>query len=131
MKKLIAILLIFAGFSVSGQTSHYKALRLILQNVDTTFFDEEGYRWYEFSMPTHRAFMVMDLIEEGGTSESCFQIKSSKEYRRYIKYNNQKLNKFDRKVFAYLDCSVGEHLITMLMTDDIAYGFVTISTDFD
>lgn len=131
MKKLIVILLILTGFSINAQTAHYRALHLILQNVDTTFFDEEGYRWYEFSMPNLRAFKIMNLIEEGGTSEFCLQIKSLKEYKRYIKYNNQKLNKFDRKVFAYLDCNVGEHVITMWMTDDISYGFVTISTDFE
>ena len=131
MKKIIVILLVLAGFLMNAQTAHNRALHLVLQNVDTTFFDEAGYRWYEFSMPTLRAFTVMDLIEEGGTGESCFQIKGSKEYRRFLKYSGLKPSKFDKKVFAYLECLVAEELITMWMTDDIAFGYVTVSTDFD
>jgi hypothetical protein len=106
----------------------------MFQNTDTSYFDEAGYRWYEFSMPVLRGYEIMDLVEKDeNKGPNCVQIKGSKDYRKYMKveYPFIKMKKFDKKIIGYMDCNIQDYMILMWMDEYYAYGIMTISTDFD
>jgi hypothetical protein len=125
MKKLLLILGFIFSVGAFAQQKN-QALHIIFQNVDTTYFDESGIRWQEFSMPLHRAFKVNDLFEGDTTLKECFVIKGSKEYKKYVKetYPDMKPGKGDKKVFGHLDCECDNYLILMWMYDDYAFGMI-------
>ena len=125
MKKLLLILGFIFSVGAFAQQKN-QALHIIFQNVDTTYFDESGTRWQEFSMPLHRAFKVNGLFESDTTLKECFVIKGSKEYKKYIKetYPGMKPYRREQKVFGHLDCECDDYLILMWMYDNYAFGMI-------
>jgi hypothetical protein len=125
MKKLFFILGFIFSVGAFAQQKN-QALHIIFQNVDTTYFDESGTRWQEFSMPLHRAFKVNDLFESDTTLKDCFVIKGEKQYKKYVKetYPDMKRAKADKKVFGHLDCECDNYLILMWMYDNYAFGMI-------
>jgi len=125
MKKLFLILGFIFSVGVFAQQKN-QALHIIFQNVDTTYFDENGTRWHEFSMPLNRAYKVNDLFESDTTLKECFVVKGSRAYKNYIKenYPGKKPYKREMKVFGHLDCVCDNYLILMWMYDDYVFGMV-------
>ena len=125
MKKLLTILALAATPLFAQQKE--QALQLLYQNVDTTYFDAEGTRWLEFSMPILRAYKVMDLIEADTTCKECILVKGNKDYRKYLKLNypGLKATRNDKKVVGHLDAVVNGTLVMMWMHDDYAMGMMT------
>jgi hypothetical protein len=103
-----------------------QALQIIFQNVDTSYFDENGTRWQEFSLLPSRAFKVNDLLESDTTLKDCYVIKGGKNYRKYVKENYPyiRLKKNDKKVYGHLDCECDGYLIMMWMYPDYAFGMI-------
>jgi hypothetical protein len=108
-----------------------QAMHIIFQNVDSTYFDSEGNRWMEFSMPLMRAYKVMDLIEADTTCTECVFVKGNKDYRKYLKINfpDLKVTKIDKKVIGYLDAIIDGTLVMMWMHDDYAMGMITTTQE--
>jgi hypothetical protein len=128
MKKLL-IILTLAVTPLFGQQKE-QAMHIISQNVDSTYFDAEGNRWMEFSMPILRAYKVMDLFEADTTCTECLFIKGNKDYRKYLKLNYPELKatKTDKKVVGHLDAVINGILVMMWMHDDYAMGMITLIT---
>ncbi len=122
MKKLL-IILTLAVTPLFGQQKE-QALEILLNNVDSTYFSEDGNRWYEITMPLHRAFKVMDLVEADTTCKECIIIKGSKNYRRYVK-ENYPFRKVNKGTFGHLDATINGHLVMMWMDKDYAFAMVT------
>ena len=130
MKKLFLLMVcVFLTHTTFAQSKN-QALHIIFQNVDTTYFDESGTRWQEFSLLPSRAFRVNDLLDADTTLKDCFVIKGNKNYIKYVKenYPDIKINKNDRKVYGHLDCECGNYIILMWMYPDYAFGMVATST---
>jgi hypothetical protein len=130
MKKLLLLMVcVFFTHSTFAQQKN-RAMHIIFQNVDTTYFDEEGFRWHEFSMPLHRAFKVNDLLESDTSLKECDVIKGHKAYLKYMKVNYPeiKIGKLDKGVFGYLDCTCDDYLILMWMRNDYAKGLMARQT---
>jgi hypothetical protein len=125
MKKLLLILGFIFSVGAFAQQKN-QALHIIFQNVDTTYFDEGGTRWQEFSLLPSRAFKVNDLLEADTTLKECFVIKGNKNYIKYVKenYPEIKISKNDRKIYGHLDCECGNYIILMWMYPDYAFGMV-------
>jgi hypothetical protein len=126
MKKFLTILALAATPLFAQQKE--QALHLLYQNIDSTYFDAEGNRWLEFSMPILRAYKVMDLIEADTTCTECILVKSNKDYRKYLKLNYPELKatKIDKKVAGHLDAVINGTLVMMWMHDDYAMGMITV-----
>jgi hypothetical protein len=130
VKKLfLLVVCVFLTHTTFAQSKN-QALHIIFQNVDTTYFDESGTRWQEFSLLPSRSFRVNDLLEADTTLKDCFVIKGSKNYIKYVKenYPDIKIKKNDRKVYGHLDCECGNYIILMWMYPDYAFGMVATST---
>lgn len=130
MKKLfLLVVCVFLTHTTFGQSKN-QALHIIFQNIDTTYFDESGTRWQEFSLLSSRAFRVNDLFEADTTLKECFVIKGSKNYIKYVKenYPEIKITKNDRKVYGHLDCECGNYIILMWMYPDYSFGMVSTKT---
>ena len=130
MKKLFLLMVcVFLTHTTFAQSKN-QALHIIFQNVDTTYFDESGTRWQEFSLLPSRAFRVNDLLEADTTSKDCFVIKGKKNYIKYVKenYPDIKISKNDRKVYGHLDCECDNYIILMWMYPDYAFGMVATQT---
>lgn len=123
------MLCVFLTHTTFAQSKN-QALHIIFQNVDSTYFDEQGFRWYEFSMPLHRAFKVNDLFEADTSLKECYVVKGHKEYLKYLKTNHPdiKKGKMDRGVFGYLDCKCDGYLVLMWMSKDYANGVMVAQT---
>jgi hypothetical protein len=128
MKKLL-IILALAVTPLFGQQKE-QAMHIIFQNVDSTYFDAEGNRWMEFSMPLMRAYKVMDLFEADTTCTECLFIKGNKDYRKYLKLNYPELKatKTDKKVVGHLDAVINGTLVMMWIHEDYAMGMITLIT---
>jgi hypothetical protein len=126
MKKLLLILGVIFSVGAFAQQKN-QALHIVFKNVDTTYFDESGTRWQEFSMPLHRAFKVNDLFESDTTLKECFVVKGPKEFKKYVKenYPGLKPNRGKQKIFGHLDCECDDYLILMWMFDTHAFGMIT------
>jgi hypothetical protein len=130
MKKLfLLVVCLFLTHTTFGQSKN-QALHIIFQNIDTTYFDESGTRWQEFSLLPSRAFRVNDLFEADTTLKDCFVIKGSKEYRKYVKenYPSLKMTKNDKRVYGHLDCDCDNYIILMWMYPDYAFGMIATQT---
>jgi len=130
MKKLfLLVVCLFLSHTTFGQSKN-QALHIIFQNIDTTYFDEGGTRWQEFSLLPSRAFRVNDLLEADTTLKECFVIKGNKNYIKYVKENYPyiKVIKNDRKVYGHLDCDCDNYIILMWMYPDYAFGMVATQT---
>jgi hypothetical protein len=128
MKKLLLII-VFFSVNLYGQQKN-QAIHIILQNVDTSYFDESGTRWQEFSLIPSKAFKVNDLFESDTTLKDCYVIKGAKNYRKYVKenYTDIKLSKNDKKVYGHLDCECDGYL--MWMYPDYSFGMIAnLSTE--
>ena len=122
MKKLL-IILALAVTPLFGQQKE-QALEILFKNVDSSYFDADGNRWFEITMPLRRAFEVMDLVEADTTCKECILIKGSKNYRRYVK-ENYPGRKTEKHVFGHLDAMINGHLVMMWMDKDYAFAMVT------
>jgi hypothetical protein len=130
MKKLfLLVVCLFLTHTTFAQSKN-QALHIIFQNIDTTYFDEGGTRWQEFSLLPSRAFRVNDLFESDTTLKNCFVIKGNKNYIKYVKenYPDIKISKNDRKVYGHLDCECDNYIILMWMYPDYAFGMVATQT---
>jgi hypothetical protein len=130
MKKLfLLVVCLFLTHTTFAQSKN-QALHIIFQNIDTTYFDESGTRWQEFSLLPSRAFRVNDLLEADTTLKECFVIKGNKNYIKYVKenYPDIKISKNDRKVYGHLDCECDNYIILMWMYPDYAFGMVATQT---
>ena len=130
MKKLfLLVVCLFLTHTTFAQSKN-QALHIIFQNIDTTYFDESGTRWQEFSLLPSRAFRVNDLLEADTTLKDCFVIKGNKNYIKYVKenYPDIKISKNDRKVYGHLDCECDNYIILMWMYPDYAFGMVATQT---
>jgi hypothetical protein len=130
MKKLfLLVVCLFLTHTTFAQSKN-QALHIIFQNIDTTYFDESGTRWQEFSLLPSRAFRVNDLFEADTTLKNCFVIKGNKNYIKYVKenYPDIKISKNDRKVYGHLDCECDNYIILMWMYPDYAFGMVATQT---
>ena len=130
MKKLFLLMVcVFLTHTTFAQSKN-QALHIIFQNVDTTYFDESGTRWQEFSLLPSRAFRVNDLLDADTTLKDCFVIKGNKNYIKYVKenYPDIKIKKNDRKIYGQLDCECDNYIILMWMYPDYAFGMVATST---
>jgi hypothetical protein len=130
VKKLfLLVVCLFLTHTTFAQSKN-QALHIIFQNIDTTYFDEGGTRWQEFSLLPSRAFRVNDLLEADTTLKECFVIKGNKNYIKYVKenYPDIKISKNDRKVYGHLDCECDNYIILMWMYPDYAFGMVATQT---
>jgi hypothetical protein len=130
MKKLfLLVVCLLLTHTTFGQSKN-QALHIIFQNIDTTYFDESGTRWQEFSLLPSRAFRVNDLLEADTTLKECFVIKGNKNYIKYVKenYPDIKISKNDRKVYGHLDCECDNYIILMWMYPDYAFGMIATQT---
>ena len=130
MKKLFLLVVCLLLTHTTFAQSKNQALHIIFQNIDTTYFDEEGTRWQEFSLLPSRAFRVNDLFEADTTLKDCFVIKGKKNYIKYVKenYPDIKISKNDRKVYGHLDCDCDDYIILMWMYPDYAFGMIATQT---
>ena len=127
MKKLMFLVVcVFFAHTTFAQSKN-QALHIIFQNIDTTYFDEYGVRWQEFSLVLSKAFKVNDLFEADTTLKDCHVIKGTKNYRKYVRenYPELKLTKNDKKVYGHLDCECDGYLIMMWMYPDYSLGMIT------
>ena len=122
MKKLLLILTLAVTPLFAQQKE--QALEILLNNVDSTYFDEDGNRWFEISLTSNRAFKVMDLIEADTTCKECTIIKGRKNYKHYIKeqYPGRTYNK---DVFGHLDAIINGYLVMMWMDNNFNFALVT------
>ena len=130
MKKLfLLVVCLFLTHTTFAQSKN-QALHIIFQNIDTTYFDEGGTRWQEFSLLPSRAFRVNDLLEADTTLKECFVIKGNKNYIKYVKenYPDIKISKNDKRVYGHLDCECDNYIILMWMYPDYAFGMVATQT---
>ena len=123
MNKLFFILVL----AVTPLFGHQKeqALKILFNNVDSSYFDADGNRWFEITMPLHRAFEVMDLVEADTTCIECVLIKGSKNYKHYVK-EQYPGRKYEKHVFGHLDAIINGHLVMMWMSKDYAFALITI-----
>ncbi len=130
MKKLfLLVLCVFFTHTTFGQNKQ-EALRILSNNVDSTYFDESGSRWFEFTLPILRAYKVNDLLLSDTTLTNCNLIKGQKEYKKYVKANYPDLpfTKQEKKVIGHLDCECDGYLIMMWMYNEHAFGMMTTIT---
>lgn len=126
MKKLFLIFTL--SVTPMFAQSKEKALHIMYQNTDSTYFTEDGVRWNEFTLPLLRAYKVMDLMEADTTCD-CDIIKGHKNYMRYLKDNQiEKVKKYDKKVIGHLDCMINDSYVLMWMTNDDAFGMIAQKT---
>jgi hypothetical protein len=123
MKKLVLLLLVFTTPLIAQQKE--KAIHLLFQNVDTSYFDEDGYRWHEFSMPIYRTYTVMELFSRDTTC-NCDVLWTHKDYIKYLKVNDLKRVKgYDRKVDSHLVCdNVDNYFIILWLSNGNTFGMI-------
>jgi len=129
MNRLVVILTLFTSSLFAQQIIDVKsATESMINNVDTSYIDSEGFRWQEFSLPILRAYSIMDAFE-ADTTCNCDLIKGNKNYMSYLKEKKYKLSrKFDRNVIGHLSCNLKDYQITMWMFKDNAFGVITTPT---
>ena len=122
MKKLIIILTLFS-LPLFGQEKN-RAIHILFQNVDTSYFDSDGVHWNEFTLPILRSYTVMDLYE-ADTTCNCDIIKGHRNYMKYIRKEGYKISrKYDKNVIGHLSCNSDAYQITMWMFKNDAFGFI-------
>lgn len=126
MKKL-AILLLLCASPLLAQ--HQKAMDIIRCNVDSSYFDEQGMRWFEFTLPVMRGYRVVDLFAADTVLRDFDVVRGNKEYLAYIKTNNiTQVKKYDKKVIAHLSGYVEDAYLVLWMYENYAFGMFAIST---
>lgn len=127
MRKLFLILAL-AALPAFGQ-QHKQAMDMIQCGIDTSYFVEDGRRWFEFSLPVLRAYKVMDLCK-ADTTINFDVVEGHKEYMKYIKYNGlTRMKKYDRKVIGHLVGTTEDYYIVMWMFKDDAFGMLVSNNE--
>lgn len=129
MKKIILILSLTFGTSLFAQ-NYNKGLHIILQSVDTTYFEETGLRWNEFSLTPKKYYKVMDLIESDTTC-GCDVIKDPKNFVSYLKETNRynkEDRKFYKKIIGYLECQMKDYELYMWIDRVQGFGYIVTSS---
>lgn len=122
--KNIFILLMVLSISLFSQNKE-QALHIMFAGTDSTFFDDEGLRWNEFSLTPRKMYKVMDLMESDTTSK-CIVFKGNKPYMNFLKEegNEPKMNKFNRSVIGYLECYIDGYFINMWIFKNESFGYI-------
>jgi hypothetical protein len=129
MKNILFALLFVLGGSLFSQ-NYNKGLHIIIQSVDTVYFDDNGARWTEFSLSQRKYFKVMDLMESDSTC-GCEVIKGNEHYVYYLKQNgryDKEDKKFYKKIIGYLECKKEDYELFMWIGNDEAFGFMVSET---
>lgn len=129
MKKIIFALSLFLGTSLFSQ-NYNKGLHIILQSVDTTYFEENGLRWNEFSLTPKKYYKVMDLIESDTTC-GCDVVKDPKNFVNYLKQTNRynkEDRKFYKKIIGYLECQMTDYELYMWIDEVQGFGYIVTNT---
>ena len=123
--KLLFILL-FGTTALFGQNKE-KALHILFQNVDTTYFSEDGTRWFECTLPTMRTYKVMDLFESDTTCKECVIVKGKKEFKAHLRayYPELRDKKMEKRVVAHFDGEVNGYLVMIWMYNEYAFAMLT------
>ena len=125
MKKIIFILLFCLSGGMYSQ-NYNKGLHIILQGVDTTYFEESGLRWNEFSLTPKKYYKVMDLIETD-TACGCDVVKGPKDFVYYLKQTNRyhrEDRKFYKKIIGYLECQMDDYELYMWIDKIQGFGYI-------
>jgi len=125
MKKIIFILLFIISGGIYSQNFN-RGLHIILQGVDTTYFEEDGLRWNEFSLTPKKYYKVMDLIESD-TACGCDVVKGPKDFVYYLKQTNRynkEDRKFYKKIIGYLECQMSDYELYMWMDEIQGFGYI-------
>lgn len=126
MKKLLIFLLVCSN---SLLAQHEKAMDILRCNVDSSYFDEQGMRWFEFTLPIMRAYKVVDLFDADTVLRDFDIVKGNKEYLAYIKASNiTPVKKYDKKVITHLSGYVEDYYLMLWMYENYAFGMFAIST---
>ena len=125
MKKVIFILLLILSGGIYSQ-NFSRGLHIILQGVDTTYFEEDGLRWNEFSLTPKKYYKVMDLIESD-TACGCDVVKGPKDFVYYLKQTNRyhkEDRKFYKKIIGYLECEMDDYELYMWIDKVQGFGYI-------
>lgn len=129
MKKIIFILLLCLSGGLFSQNFN-KGFHIILQGVDSSYFDEQGLHWNDFSLTPRKYYKVIDLIESD-TACGCVIIKGNKPYISYLKEKGRYIKqdrKFYKKVFGFMDCQTPHQEIYMWTLENEAFGFIVTNS---
>jgi hypothetical protein len=130
MKNILFALFFVLGGSLFSQ-NYNKGLNIILQSVDSTYFEESGVRWSDFSLTPRKYYKVMDLIDSDTTC-GCMVLKGKKSYMSFVKElgtnETKKDRRFNKKIIGYLECRQGEYDIFMWVVEEEAFGFMLTYT---
>ena len=61
-----------------------QALHIMFAGTDSTFFDDEGLRWNEFSLTPRKMYKVMDLMESD-TASKCIVFQRKQTLYEFFK----------------------------------------------
>ena len=104
-----------------------QALHIMFAGTDSTFFDDEGLRWNEFSLTPRKMYKVMDLMESDTTSK-CIVFKGNKPYMNFLKERGSepKMNKFNRSVIEYLECYIDGYFILVFYVCEKLFSYLIL-----
>jgi hypothetical protein len=125
MKKLL-IILTLAVTPLFGQQKE-QAMEILFKNVDSTYFGEDGTRWFECNLPLMRAYKVMDLFEADTTCNECAVIRGKKEFKAYLReyYPQLRDKKLEKRVVGHFDGEVNGYLVMLWMYNEYAFAMLT------
>jgi hypothetical protein len=129
MKNLLFLLLL-STTTLFGQNKE-KAMHILFQNVDSTYFSEDGARWFECTLPSMRAYKVMDLFESDSTCKDCAIVKGKKEFKAYLReyYPQLRDKKMEKRVVAHFDGEVNGYLVMIWMYNEYAFAMLTTTPE--
>lgn len=125
MKRILFVLLFILGGNVFSQNFN-RGLHIILQSVDTSYFEEGGLHWSEFSLTPKKYYKVMDLIESD-TACGCDIVKDPKNFISYMKETNRyskEDRKFYKKIIGYLECQMPTYELYMWIDRVQGFGYI-------
>lgn len=129
MKKIIVILFLLLNGGLFSQ-NYNRGFHIILQGVDTSYFEENGLRWSEFSLTPKKYYKVLDLIESDTTCD-CVVIRGNRYFMHYIKqtgFYKKSDRKFSKKVIAYLECKMESYEVFMWVDSIQGFGYLVADT---
>ena len=125
MKRILFVLLFLLGGNMFCQNFN-RGLHIILQSVDTSYFEEGGLHWSEFSLTPKKYYKVMDLIESDTTC-GCDIVKDPKNFISYMKETNRyskEDRKFYKKIIGYLECQMPTYELYMWIDRVQGFGYI-------
>lgn len=125
MKKFLFLLGLLFFIPLFSQNKE-RAVHIILQSVDSSYFDNDGIRYSEFSLTPRKYFKVMDLMKSDTTC-NCIILEGHKPYVDFItiNYGKKVLNKFDKNVIGYLECDFDGYFLNMWIFENESFGFTS------